>query len=201
MEKQNKTAHPFGKDKIHSSSPIADKTGGTIDEIFDKYAEKHTVKFDFDAMPFLRGEAKGLEPGIECVGGKDDEETGYLCRIRGKYVWYSMNSIGLKIFKTETFIDRMQLECMELSEKICRIEDFLKSDNGNKLDFTEVTLLKKQLLQMQDYFQTLVTRKDMATLKYRLEACRQLNNELLGINAKRESLDMAQEAPGTNNKQ
>ena len=89
---------------------------------------------------------------------------------------------------------------MVLSEKICRIEDVLKSDNGNKLDFTEVTLLKKQLLQMQDYFQTLVTRKDMATLKYRLEACRQLNNELLGIKAKRDSLDMAQEAPETNNK-
>lgn len=177
------------------------KTEGTIDEIFDKYAETHTIKFDVEAMTFLRGEAKELSPGIECIGGKDDEETGYLCRYKDKYVWYSMNCIGLKIFKTETFIDRMQLECMELSEKICRIEDFLKSDNGNKLDFTEVTLLKKQLLQMQDYFQTLVTRKDMATLKYKLEACRQLNNELLGIKAKRDSLDMAQEAPETNNKQ
>lgn len=177
------------------------KTEGTIDEIFDKYAETHTIKIDVEAMTFLRGEAKELSPGIECIGGKDDDDSGYLCRIRGKYVWYSVDYLGLKIFRTGTVCDRMQLECMELSEKICRAEDFLKSDNANALDFTEITLLKKQLFQMQEYFQTLVTRKDIATLKYKLEACRQLNYELLGIKAKRDSLDMAQETPETNNQQ
>jgi len=177
------------------------KTEGTIDEIFDKYAETHTIKFDVEAMTFLRSEAKELSPGIECIGGKDDDDSGYLCRIRGKYVWYSVDYLGLKIFRTETFRDRMQLECVELSEKICRLEDFLKSDNANMLDFTELTLLKKQLFQMQEYFQTLVTRKDIARLKYRLEACQKLNADLLGIDPIRDSSDMAQETPETNNKQ
>ena len=177
------------------------KAEGTIDEIFDKYAETHTIKIDVEAMTFLRSEAKELSPGIECIGGKDDDDSGYLCRIRGKYVWYSVPYLGLKIFKTETFRDRMQLECMELSEKICRLEDFLKSDTANALDFTEITLLRKQLFQMQEYFQTLMTRKKIADLKYKLEAFQMLNDDLLGIKTKRDSLDMAQETPETNNKQ
>lgn len=53
--------------------------------------------------------------------------------------------------KEETFLDRLQKERSDLSEKVTKLHAFLQTQQFQGLDTTNRTLLKKQLVFMSEY--------------------------------------------------
>jgi hypothetical protein len=57
-----------------------------------------------------------------------------------------------------TFIDRLNVEKSELDEKIGKLKSFMESDNFNKIDTVQKSLLQVQAHAMLTYSQILFER-------------------------------------------
>lgn len=108
-----------------------------------KYIGTKTVK----ATPMSMGEAyerKLLKEGIrpsEC----ETDKAGYLVEYEGGYQSWSPAEPFERAYKpSETFLDRLSIEHMELIERTKECQDLLVSDKAKELDRTSLALLSVQ---------------------------------------------------------
>lgn len=66
-----------------------------------------------------------------------------------------------------TFLERLQEERYNLEEKIEKLSSFIKDENGTfkELDPTNQYLLRRQLMEMKAYYDTLILRIGNITLR------------------------------------
>lgn len=115
-----------------------------------QYTGTKTVK----AMPMTMGEAyerKLLKEGVrpsEC----ETDKAGYLVEYEGGYQSWSPAEPFDKAYKpSETFLDRLYIECTELVKRAEKCNDFLASDKVKELDRTSQALLYVQSGLMNQY--------------------------------------------------
>ena len=125
-----------------------------------QYTGTKTVK----AMPMTMGEAyerKLLKEGVrpsEC----ETDKAGYLVEYEGGYQSWSPAEPFNKTYKpSETFIDRLYIECDELNERFTTLDSFL--DKGysyviDKVGALQASLLISQHLCMSGYLNILNSR-------------------------------------------
>lgn len=133
-----------------------------------KYIGTKTVK----ATPMSMGEAyerKLLKEGIrpsEC----ETDKAGYLVEYEGGYQSWSPAEPFERAYKpSETFLDRLSIEHMELIERTKECQDLLVSDKAKELDRTSLALLSVQSWLMYQYCfvlgdRTAIVRKEKPTL-------------------------------------
>lgn len=115
-----------------------------------QYTGTKTVK----AMPMTMGEAyerKLLKEGVkpsEC----ETDKAGYLVEYEGGYQSWSPAEPFEKAYKlSETFLDRLCIEYVELSERLEKCNNFLTSDKVKALDRLSHALLLVQRKVMNQY--------------------------------------------------
>lgn len=115
-----------------------------------QYTGTKTVK----AMPMTMGEAyerKLLKEGVrpsEC----ETDKAGYLVEYEGGYQSWSPAEPFEKAYKlSETFLDRLCIEFVELSERLEKCNIFLTSDKVKALDRLSQALLSVQSGLMNQY--------------------------------------------------
>ena len=63
------------------------------------------------------------------------------------------------------FIERLEVEWIELGDKIGKLEEFVQDGEVKKLDKLDQQLISKQYSQMTDYYNTLTNRLRRAKKK------------------------------------
>lgn len=126
-----------------------------------QYTGTKTVK----AAPMTMGEAyerKLLKEGVrpsEC----ETDKAGYLVEYEGGYQSWTPAEPFEKAYKpSETFLDRLNIECSELYERLTKCKDFLTSSKVNELDGKSQVLLSTQADLMNQYAYILGDRIAMA---------------------------------------
>lgn len=100
-----------------------------------------------------------------CKGQMGDKinEDGYKVIYEDGYVSWSPRDVFEKHYKkSDTYIDQMEIEYTELNDRRAELAEFLECRD---LDGHERTLLKYQLVAMNEYSSTLMKRIDYAKLK------------------------------------
>lgn len=122
-----------------------------------QYTGTKTVK----AMPMTMGEAyerKLLKEDVrpsEC----ETDKAGYLVEYEGGYQSWSPAEPFDKAYKlSETFLDRLYIEYIELVKRVDKCNDFLASDKVKELDRTSQALLYVQSGLMNQYSFVLADR-------------------------------------------
>ncbi len=115
-----------------------------------QYTGTKTVK----AMPMTMGEAyerKLLKEGVrpsEC----ETDKAGYLVEYEDGYQsWSPAEPFEMAYKPSETFLDRLYIECTELVKRAEKCNDFLASDKVKELDRTSQALLYVQSGLMDQY--------------------------------------------------
>lgn len=87
------------------------------------------------------------------------EEDGYLVEYKDGYKSWSPKSVFEEAYKcAETFLDRLEIELTELSNKQDKLSKFFDTDIFKSLPKQKQTLLQAQFCAMLTYSQILVER-------------------------------------------
>lgn len=133
-----------------------------------QYTGTKTIK----AAPMTRGEYNKLR-GWEVPENENPKDKGYLVEYVGtgnpnvggfdNYISWSPAETFKSAYKvSETYVDRMEIELGELTQKITKINKFLESDVPDEY---EREWLKRQLQAMKTYRVMLSARLDYAKEK------------------------------------
>lgn len=129
------------------------------ESILVRYTGKKTVQ----ATPMTLGEFKeysGRDPYAGNQETLDDDAEGFLVVYPDGYESWSPKKVFQDAYmKSETFVDRLEIELKELNEKVCKLDKFISGNDGfQKLGRNEQQLLYNQLFLMNNYARILQTR-------------------------------------------
>lgn len=129
------------------------------ESILVRYTGKKTVQ----ATPMTLGEFKeysGRDPYAGNQETLDDDAEGFLVVYPDGYESWSPKKVFQDAYmKSETFVDRLEIELKELNEKACKLDKFISGNDGfQKLGRNEQQLLYNQLFLMNNYARILQTR-------------------------------------------
>ena len=93
---------------------------------------------------------------IKPVTGEDD---GYLVEYKDGYKSWLPKSVFEEVYKyPDTFLDRLEIELIEISDKIDKLNKFFDTDIFKSLSKQKQTLLQAQFSAMLTYSQILIER-------------------------------------------
>ena len=123
------------------------------------YQGTKTVK----ACPMTRTDAEKELDRI--INPARNDEDGYLVEYKDGYRSWSPKSAFEEAYRTaSTFIDRMHIECDELSKRRDSLHDFFNTQKFKELDNFDKYLLLHQYTAMGDYLSVLKMRIERAEL-------------------------------------
>lgn len=80
----------------------------------------------------------------------------------GQSSWSSAEAFEKAYKPSETFIERLEIECDEVEERLNKLRNFMNSDAFERLDFENRSLLYCQESEMDEYYLTLCRRLALA---------------------------------------
>ena len=115
----------------------------------------------------IQAEPMSLEEAQKVLGREIkpavDEADGYLVEYDNGYKSWSPKTVFEKAYKlAETFLDRMEIEHGELFDKMLRAQNFIKSEDYQKLPLLHQALLSVQIKTQAEYCRLLANRCDAA---------------------------------------
>ena len=80
----------------------------------------------------------------------------------GQSSWSSAEAFEKAYKPSETFIERLEIECDEVAERLNKLQSFMNSESFEKLDWDNRNLLYCQESEMIEYHSTLCKRLKLA---------------------------------------
>lgn len=142
---------------FHNSDDF--KVTSKYNKIMRKYIQRRR---EVEAEPMLMGEA--FERGI--IGSREPSEGinehGFLVRDMGYEWWVEEDIFNEEQMIAETFLDRMKIEDIELSERFDKLRIFINQEKFKELDKFMQAMLLVQYQKMNDYKDMLERRCECA---------------------------------------
>lgn len=123
--------------------------------------KKYTGTKEVSAKPMSLGEFRAYSGRDPYSNTEDpgDSYMGYLVKYEDGYKSWSPKDVFEKAYHcTETYVDRLKLECDNESEKLRKLSDFIGSDKFKNLPESKKRLLYIQQKIMKDFAQVLYER-------------------------------------------
>lgn len=131
--------------------------------------KKYIGTKEVEAMPMTLGEyinKSGRNPYQNDGNMHGDNEEGYLVKYKDGYESWSPKEVFDEAYKcSDTFLDRLYIELVELQDKQNKLNKFFDTDMFKGLSKQERTLLEAQFGAMLSYSSILVERIRVAENK------------------------------------
>lgn len=127
----------------------------------DNEMKKYTGTKEVSAKPMSLGEFRAYSGRDPYSNTEDpgDSYMGYLVKYEDGYESWSPKDVFEKAYHcTETYVDRLKLECGNESEKLRKLSDFIGSDKFKNLPESKKRLLYIQQKIMEDFVNILLER-------------------------------------------
>ena len=110
------------------------------------------------AAPLNRADAAS-RLGRNLKSDNNDEEEGYLVQYKDGYQsWSPKSTFEEAYMPSETFIDRMRIELIDIHSRIVKLHGFMLSYKYRKLSYVEQSMIVRQFTAMHDYHDALANR-------------------------------------------
>ena len=123
--------------------------------------KKYTGTKEVSAKPMSLGEFRAYSGRDPYSNTEDpgDSYMGYLVKYEDGYESWSPKDVFEKAYHcTETYVDRLRLECDNEREKLRKLSDFIGSDTFKNLPESKKRLLYIQQKIMKDFVNILIER-------------------------------------------